>query len=85
MPITQKIIAECRKEDSIDLMTRFKPEVIGQGLVILAIDQGKLCGLSINRGISLQGTERKEQIKEVKIPDDFTPLIDAQPLNHIGG
>lgn len=67
-------------------MTRFKPEVLQQGLVILAIDEGKLCGLSINRGMPVERKgDEKNKNEKVKVPEDFTPLINAQPLEHIGG
>lgn len=65
-------------------MTRFHPETIQEGLVILGIFDGKLCAISVNRNIQIpQQADRTPQ--SILIPEDFTSLIDAQPLKHIGG
>ncbi|KAI6190760.1 N-acetyltransferase domain-containing protein [Aphelenchoides bicaudatus] len=78
---------QCQKEDGQDLMTRFKPECIYDELVILAIYDGHLCAISVNRGVTVQPRETQQQqsASDIKIPDDFTQLIDSQPLRHIGG
>jgi hypothetical protein len=70
------------------LIIPFLSDALKQEMVILAIDNGHLCGLSANREALLKDIiSDKKYIasQKIEIPDDFTVLIDEQPQNHLAG
>jgi hypothetical protein len=64
------------------LITRFRSELLGQGLVFLAHDQGRVCGLAVNKIVKI---DRSGPLLDDRIPEDFSNEIDKQTLSHLGG
>lgn len=75
---------QCQRSSEKELMTRFRPEAIDQGMAYLAHDGGKLCGLCINKIVKVERSDSGTEL-DTRIPDDLTEEIDKQTLNHVGG
>jgi hypothetical protein len=72
---------QCQKEDGAELITRFRPEVLKQGTVVLAVDRGKVCGLAINRFVAVDHSAPRQT---EAAPADWGEKIDQQKLRHLG-
>jgi len=69
---------QCPKDQLLRIVDRSNFHPLEQGIVVLALDNGKVCGLCFNRLIDVEETPSKfSQIKQV--PVDFDAYIDSLP------
>lgn len=63
------------------MIGRFDPIVFQKGLVFMAHDQGRLCGVAVN---DFMKVDHSKPELDTAIPEDFSDKADQEPLSHVG-